>query len=212
MQRWTTTHPVGFWISLIAVAVVLGIILPVSSLFYTSALVSGLVWHLNSAAAVKDLEPGRARSRIEGPRGRADVAPPPPLFLPASPHLMLPRGQKVQVTKEEHHLEHMGVALAEAGNRHIAATLHRMAPLTRRSTKERVQVRIDGRPVGELTPYMSEHFLPIIRVCDERGVIVACAAVVKGNQLKADVVLDAVRAVDLDDGWIEAHILNPGTP
>ena len=71
-------------------------------------------------------------------------------------------------------------------------------------------MRIDDAPVGELTPYMSEHFLPLIRVCDERGITVACAALVKGNMLKADVVLDTARAIDLDDGWIEEHVLGAG--
>ena len=73
-------------------------------------------------------------------------------------------------------------------------------------------MRIDGTPVGELTLYMSEHFLPLITVCEKRGIAVVCRALVKGNQLKADVVLNTVKAIDLGDDWIDEHVLGGRTP
>ncbi|MEO7589099.1 MAG: hypothetical protein ABIS84_13860 [Arachnia sp.] len=203
-------HPVVFFSLLFVLMIVLGLSFSTGPLFYMAALASGVVWQARAATVVPGVEAGRARARIAESRRHASVRALPPLRLPSVAHVLLPRGQKIQVTKEDQHAPQMGALLAEDSERHLAATLHRMPPSTTRSSKERVQVRIDDAPVGELTPYMSEHFLPLIRVCDERGITVACAALVKGNMLKADVVLDAARAIDLDDGWIEEHVLGAG--
>ncbi len=206
-QQWSARHPVAFWVSLVSLAIVLGWAVSGGGVFLAAAVVSGLVWQYKARAQFPEVAMRGARGRIVSSRRSARTVALPPLLLPSGPHVLLPQGQKIQVSKEGHHLDQLGEILVDAQVRHTTATLHRMPPASSRSTKERVQVRIEDTPVGELTPYMGEHFLPLIRVCDERGITVVCRASVKGNQLTADVVLDATKAVALGDDWIDEHVL-----
>ncbi len=209
LQAWTARHPFAFLVSFAATAIILGWVVSGDVFFWASAALSAIGWL--SLADERFPELRRARSKKEISKARREAILP-PLSMPAAPHVLLPMGQKIQVTKEEEHLSNLVALLVDKDKRHMAATLHALAPASQRSTRERVQVRIDGATVGELTTYMSEHFLPLIKVCDERGITVVCRAIVKGNQLKVDVVLDAAKAIDLGDGWIDEHVLGTGTP
>lgn len=145
----------------------------------------------------------RSNVRIYMPPLNEIEAPGP---MPEGLHILLPRGKKVQVTGEEQHLAEVSALLAGSSQQPVVATLHVLPAASARSTKERVQVRVYGEAVGLLTPTTSEHFVPLLRVCEEEGVTVACHAVVKGNQIKADVELDTARTGDLGDDWISHHL------
>ena len=145
----------------------------------------------------------RSNVRIYMPPLNEIEAPGP---MPEGLHILLPREKKVQVTGEEQHLAEVSALLAGSSRQPVVATLHVLPAASARSTKERVQVRVYGEAVGFLTPTMAEHFVPLLKACEEEGVAVACHAVVKGNQLKADVELDTVRAGDLGDDWISHHL------
>lgn len=206
-QKWTASHPAIFWFVLILLVAVLGLILPVGPGFWAAGLISGAVWHERARSSVRSMDLGQGRASR---RAKAQLAKSPPAVLPQGPHVLLPRGRKIQVTKEEHHLDDMEQLLASHGGRVVAATLHCMERVSSRSATELVQVRIDGQPVGELTSYMSEHFLPLIKACDKQNITVACHAALRGNQLKVDVVLDTTKAVDLSDDWIARHVPGSG--
>ena len=148
----------------------------------------------------------RSRVSIRLPQ-TSEIDPPGP--LPAGAHLVLPAGSKVQVTGEEHYLDELVALLEGEQEVPVVAELYRLEKMSARSTKTVVGVRIYGDEVGNLTPTMSAHFLPLIEACEEEGVAVCCRAVVKGNQLKADVVLDAQKAGSLSDDWIEEHLYKP---
>lgn len=148
----------------------------------------------------------RSRVSIWLPQG-SEIDPPGP--LPAGAHLVLPAGSKVQVTGEEHYLDELVALLEGEQEVPVVAELYRLEKASARSTKTVVGVQIYGDEVGNLTPTMSAHFLPLIEACEEEGVAVCCRAVVKGNQLKADVVLDAQKAGSLSDDWIEEHLYKP---
>lgn len=137
-----------------------------------------------------------------------EIDPPGP--MPAGAHILLPPGRKIQVTEEDRYLSEVSALLGGNPQRPVVATLH-IAPTMSdsRAAKERVEVRVYGEVVGMLTAHMSEHFVPLIKACDEEGVTVACRAIVKGNQIKADVELDAARAGDLDDDWIARNLYGP---
>lgn len=137
----------------------------------------------------------------------SEIDPPGP--LPAGAHLVLPAGSKVQVTGEENYLDELVALLEGEQEVPVVAELYRLEKVSARSTKTVVGVRIYGDEVGNLTPTMSAHFLPLIEACEEEGVAVCCRAVVKGNQLKADVVLDAQKAGSLSNDWIEEHLYKP---
>ncbi len=144
-------------------------------------------------------------------RSRASISVPPPNLiqppwpLPAVAHIVLPHGSKVQVTGEDAHLNELAAILAGRPEVPAVATLHELQPLGR-AAKTRVEVRIDDQGVGTLSPAMSEHFLPTVRVAAEQGLVVACRASVVGNALKADVVLDVAKCGDLTREWIDAHV------
>lgn len=132
----------------------------------------------------------------------------PPASVPAAPHVVLPSGSKIQVTGEEDHLNELSALLEGKPEVLVAATLHKIVP-TRANAKTYVEVRIHDEPVGRLTPTMSGHLLPIIQACTEEHLLVVCRAVVKGNNIKADVVLNATKAGDLSHDWIAQNVAAP---
>lgn len=156
--------------------------------------VAAKVWALDDRGTT------RANVRIRLPRPE-EIDPPGP--MPSGRHVLLPRGVKVQVTGEDKHMDQLGALLDGEPEVSVVITLHCAQPST---GKRRVEVRAYGETVGYLTPYMSEHFLPLVDACDEEGVTVACHGLVQGNQIKADVLLDTRRAGDLSDDWIAKHV------
>lgn len=134
----------------------------------------------------------------------------PPASLPGAAHVVLPRRSKIQVSGEEDYLPELSGLLGTAGEVDVAATLHERASVSGRG-KPYVEVRIDDRPVGRLTPTMSEHMLPIVRACAAVDLLVVCKATLQGNQLEADIVLDTTRSGDLSAEWIATHVRAPGS-
>jgi collagen type III alpha len=115
----------------------------------------------------------------------------------------LPKGSAVQVTGEEQHMTELGPWLRPEGEAWVYATLHEVTVATARMTKSIVEVRIDGLPVGVLTPKMSSEYLPAIQHLESAEAVVMARAIVKGNRLKAEVVLYAQRAHELSGDWID---------
>lgn len=72
-----------------------------------------------------------------------------------------------------------------------------------RSEKDVVEVRIDNQVIGELTPAMSAHYLPAIAHLAESGTLTAVRVLLKGNSLKVEAVLHAVRSHELQADWFE---------
>lgn len=140
----------------------------------------------------------------------AQILPPEP--LPEGRHVLLPPGQRIQVTAEEEHLSDLVAFLGEQHEATAVAELRMFTRATARTEHEIVGVRIGGRPVGELTRTSGAHFEAVLRVCAERGITVLCRATVTGNQLKADVVLNVAKGGSLTSEWIESHILTEPGP
>jgi collagen type III alpha len=129
---------------------------------------------------------------------------------PTSPYSLLPQGSAIQVQKEEEHQDVLRPFLRPQGEAWAYATLHVFRDENTRSPKDMVEVRLDGRRAGQLTPAMSAEFVPIIRQLEHAGRVTAAKVVVKGNQIKADVVLYAAKTGQLDATWIAANL--PATP
>jgi hypothetical protein len=133
---------------------------------------------------------------------------PPDMLLPFNsppsiPMIELPEGNALQVTGEEHHLDVLTPIVS--GKHQVAAytTLHVFNEQKARSTRELIEVQINGRRVGQLTPTMSDHLLPAARRAAALGVQIVCRAKVQGNALKVDVTLYPTRAGDLPDAWLD---------
>jgi len=121
---------------------------------------------------------------------------------PSGEHRTLPTGGAIQVTGEERHLGVLHPYLRPEGECWAYVTLHEIIEETARTTKTIVEVRIDDERVGQLTPKMSGELLPAIRHLAETGARTSARAIVKGNRIKAEVVLYVVRAHELPDTWL----------
>jgi collagen type III alpha len=124
----------------------------------------------------------------------------------------LPVGSAIQVTGEENHLPAILQYLNSDGECWIHATLHQVVEEGSRSSKTLAEVRIDGNTVGRLTPKMSSDLLPAVSYLAELGQATCVRAIVKGNRLKAEVVLYALRAHELPADWFNALAVVQGVP
>jgi hypothetical protein len=114
----------------------------------------------------------------------------------------IPRGGAMQVTGEDAHLDRLTPLLGSQPVVAAYASLHEITERRPRSERQIVEVRINGSRVGQLTPAMSEHLLVLIRHATELGLALHARAHVRGNALKADVVVYPTRAADLAQSWI----------
>jgi hypothetical protein len=130
---------------------------------------------------------------------------------PGDPHRMLPPGAAIQVTGEDKHLDTLVPWLRPEGECWVHATLHELVEKSARSERSVVEVRIDGARIGQLSPRMSGDLLAAVRHLAEQGQTAGVRAIVKGNRIKAEVVLYTARAHELPDSWLapEPQVLRP---
>jgi collagen type III alpha len=137
---------------------------------------------------------------------RLDLAEPhmlvPANIPPDAAHALLPRGGAIQVTGEEAYLSTLAPLVGPANECWIHVTLHEVTEQSARSSKTLVEVRVDGLPGGKLSPKMSGELLPAVRHLTDKGLTTAARAILKGNQLKADIVLYCARAGELPADWL----------
>lgn len=126
--------------------------------------------------------------------------------LPADPYVVIPAGRRIQVTKEDEHMDVLSryVLRGSGVDNYVAATLRSINEIRPRSSYECVQVELDGQRVGVLTKGQSEKLLPLVRHIEERGKVPVVRATVTGTKLKADVILHTADATTIEDSWIEA--------
>lgn len=134
---------------------------------------------------------------------------------PSTTFRLLPQGGAIQVTGEEEHTDTLTAYLVPEGECWVYATL--LPGETGVRVKKRiVEVHLDGKPVGRLSPKMSNDLLPVVDYLGERGVDTAVRARVKGNRVRVEVVLYTARAYELPDEWLAgvegAAVVNPGEP
>jgi hypothetical protein len=123
---------------------------------------------------------------------------------PAEPFQLLPSGSTIRVSAADGSAAATSPYLCREGECWVHATLHEIVEQGPRSSKQLAEVRVDGRPVGRLTPKMSSDMLPAVQYLDERGFLTVVRAVVKGNQLKSEVILHTARAAELPQEWMNA--------
>jgi len=143
--------------------------------------------------------------------------PEPHMLIPANhppegAHQILPVGSAIQVTGEENHMPAILQFLNSDGECWIHATLHQIVEEGPRANKTLAEVRIDGNTVGRLTPKMSSDLLPAVSYLAELGQTTCVRAIVKGNRLKAEVVLYTLRAHELPADWFSATTVAQGAP
>jgi len=123
---------------------------------------------------------------------------------PQSPYSLLPWGNSLQVTGEENHQDVLAGYLTPQGESVALGTLAVITGGTARAPKEVIEVRVDDRRVGQLTPGSSQHFIPTVRHLEAQGLSTAAWLRVKGNSVAAQVTVHATKAADLPATWLNA--------
>lgn len=118
---------------------------------------------------------------------------------PAVAYTLIPRSASVQVTKEDEHFDTLVGYIPPSGRGLLYATLHEGMATTVRTTKTVVEVRIDDQRIGQLSPQMSQRFLPMIHHLEARGLVTACRGDITGSSIAAEVRIDAVKANEVED-------------
>lgn len=116
---------------------------------------------------------------------------------PSVPYSLIPRSSIVQVTKEDEHSEALLKFVPNVGYGALFVTLHECSA-GRTSAKTVVEVRIDNERIGQLTPQMSQRFLPMIHHLESRGLVTACWGDIKGSAVAAEVRVDGIKANEAD--------------
>jgi hypothetical protein len=171
--------------------------------------VSARIWAADWSAGYGDRDNFTSSVRLQLAEPHLLVPMNPP---PAQTHEVLPVGGAIQVTGEEKHLDALLPWLRPEGECWVHATLHEMTEQLARTSRTVVEVRIDGARVGQLTPRMSGELLPAIRHLGEAGLTTGARAIVKGNRIKAEVVLYVPRAHELPESWLTSVAPDPIEP
>ncbi|MGE2736073.1 hypothetical protein [Mycolicibacterium vaccae] len=116
---------------------------------------------------------------------------------PRVPYTLIPRSAMVQVTKEDEHSDALLKFVPESGCGPLFVTLHESVGRGA-SAKSVVEVRIDDERIGQLTPQMSQRFLPMIRHLETRGLVTACWGDIRGSAVAAEVRIDGIKANEAD--------------
>ena len=117
---------------------------------------------------------------------------------PAGDAPVLPPGHPIQVWGDGSLPPRLRTYLRPEGEAWVYATLH---PLHEQPARSVVEVRVDGAPVGRLTPRTSSELLPVVERVAAAGGTCAARALLSGTAVRAEVVLSAQRAPELPPGW-----------
>lgn len=124
---------------------------------------------------------------------------------PAAPYSLIPWGNGLQVTGEEHHLEALSDFVTPSGDGIAIGTIHAIqVPAAKGGTRDVAEVRLDGERIGQMTPATSAHFLPTVKHLADQGRVAAVWVRVKGSAVAAQAVLHATKAHELPADWFGA--------
>lgn len=147
----------------------------------------------------------------EGERLRARVTlalPEPGLIAPLNeaPEGMItviPWGSAIQVLKEENHFDILCSHVPSDGVGLLLVSLHKEIHTLKNGTERPfVEVRLDGKRVGELSNVTSAHLLPLIEHTEAVGETALAYAKITGSALAAQLVLHAAKATEIGNDWL----------
>ncbi|WP_155896910.1 HIRAN domain-containing protein [Curtobacterium sp. UNCCL17] len=122
---------------------------------------------------------------------------------PSEPYSVLPWGAGLQVTGEDKHFDVLAPFAGRSDRSLLIVTLHRRSEeKARGGQREFVEVRVEGQRVGELSAQSSKHYFALVDHHREKGITVAAWAHVKGSALAAEVVLQAAKASEVDNAYL----------
>lgn len=173
---------------------------PVLARFISSGVVPTVrtrVWGVTRF--VRSRNPDELKSAIRvALRSAEDVLP--INSIPVEPHFLIPQGRSIQVTGEQDHLDVLAKYVQPTGSSRIVVILR---PIARKSKTPStvLEVLLDGQRVGQLTPAMSASLMPMVEEARRHNRSTAAWATLSGSRLATEVVLKAMRAVEVPSTW-----------
>ncbi len=123
---------------------------------------------------------------------------------PSEPYSILPWGSGLQVTGEEKHFDVLAPFAGQADRSLLLVTLHRGSEeKARGGQREFIEVRVNGQRVGELSTQSSRHYFALVDHHAAKGLAVAAWAHLKGSALAAEVVLQASKASEVENSYLD---------
>lgn len=149
---------------------------------------------------VRRVESGSVTVKLPEPAGIAPFND-----LPLGPFTVLPWGRATQISGEEKHMDVLRTFALGSEPRHVAATLHVAEEEKRGGEMARlVEVRLDGQKVGTMTKATSEQIADLVQYVAEKGREPVARAIVKGSDLRAEVVVHVARTSEVSHRWLDS--------
>lgn len=116
---------------------------------------------------------------------------------------ILPFGRSYQVTKEENHFDLLFDYVPKSGTGMVILTMHRKESMLKNgTTKEVVEVRLDGERAGELTSATSQHYLPLIQHASDMDRTLGIWSKLTGSGVAAELTIHGVKSSEVSDDWL----------
>ncbi|WP_442542519.1 HIRAN domain-containing protein [Arthrobacter sp. KN11-1C] len=142
-------------------------------------------------------------------QARVTVALPVPELIaplngaPAGVTTLVPWGSAIQVLKEEGHFDFLFNYVPAEGVGLLLVSFHKVTRTLRNGTERPfVEVRLDGKRVGELSNVTSAHLLPLLEHTETIGETALAYAKITGSALAAQLVLHAAKATEISNDWL----------
>lgn len=134
--------------------------------------------------------------------------PDPEAFAPLNQHYptdtsVLPFGRSYQVTKEDDHFDHLFEYVPRSGSGMVLLTMHRKESVLKNgTTRELVELRLDGERVGELTYATSQHYLPLVRHAADKERTLGVWSRLTGSGVAAELTIHGLKSSEVTDEWL----------
>jgi hypothetical protein len=118
---------------------------------------------------------------------------------------VLPWGRAVQITGEDQHMDVLRTFVLGSAPRYVAATLHLVDEPRRTGGPARlIEVRLDGGRVGGMSKTISDQIGDLVTYVADNGRTPVARAIVKGSDLRAEVVLHVARTSEVPQRWLDS--------
>ena len=154
-----------------------------------------------SARLVARRRAGRLVCRVSVRLPQPDVILPPGP-LPDAPFVLLPPLTTLQVSGEESAHDLLAPILGGRPRAFVVLTLHPARTDDGAEPSDRVEVRLDDRTVGTLSPSGSASSIGLVRACQRAGRLPVVRGVLTGNSLTVSLAVRTSRTADVTDEWL----------
>lgn len=123
---------------------------------------------------------------------------------------VLPYGRSYQVTKEEDHFDHLFDYVPSNGSGMVILTMHRKESMLKNGTsREIIELRLDGERAGELTTATSKYYLPLVQHALDMDRTIGVWSKLTGSGLAAELTIHGTKSNEVTDQWLRSMPVLP---